>query len=130
MNLDAAETPLEAEETDWLEPHRLRLAARQERVKHRCVHVHLAASWLTSPLHIDVNELLQVSCNGGDWQGTADFYIDGDGRSCWKLTFHYTADTSLMKTTEYKQIEATGTYLNLESHTSNQWNAMHILKDA
>ena len=130
MNLDAAETPLEAEEADWLEPARLRLAVRRGRVKHRFVHVRLAASWLSSPLHIDVNELLHVSCDGGDWHGTAGFYIDDDGRSCWKLTFHYNADTSLMKTTEYKQIEATGTYLNLESHTSNQWNAMLILKDA
>ena len=129
-NLDAAETPLEAEEADWLAPARLRLALRQEQVKHSFVHVRLAANWLSSPLHLDVNELLQVSVNGGDWHGTADFYNDGEGRGCWKLTFHYKADTSLMKTTVYHQIRDTSAYLSVESTTSNQWNSMLVLKNA
>ena len=127
-NLDAAEPPLEGEEADWLKRQRLLLAARRARVKHSFVHLRLAASWLTSPLHIDVNELLQVSCNGGNWHGSADFYIDDDNRSCWRLKFHWDADIRLMKTTEYKQIENTGTYLSIESGTSNQWNSMLVVK--
>ena len=132
MNLDAAETPLEAEEADWLAAAMLRLDVQRERVKHSFVHVRLAADWLSHPWHLnlDVNELLQVSVDGGDWHGTADFYNDGDGRGCWKLSFHYNADTSLLKTTVYKQIQDTGTYLSIESKKSNQWNSMLILKDA
>ena len=130
MNLDAAETPLEAEDADWLAAARLRLAVQRERVKHRFVHVRLAANWLSHPLNIDINELLQVSVDGGDWHGTADFYNDGDGRGCWKLSFHYKADTSLLKTTVYQQIQDTGTHLSIESKTSNQWNSMLILKNA
>ena len=122
MNQDAAETPLEAEEADWLEAARLRLLLQRERVKHRFVHVRLVASWLSYPLNIDVNELLQVSVDGGDWHGAADFYNDGDGRGRWKLSFHYKADTSLLKTTVYQRIEETGTCLSIESETSNQWN--------
>ena len=129
-NLDAAETPLEAEEVDWLAPARLRLALRQEQVKHSFVHVRLAANWLSPPLHLDVNELLQVSVDGGDWHGAADFYNDGEGRGCWKLSFHYKADTSLLKTTVYQRIQEIGTYLSIESETSNQWNSMLIVRDA
>ena len=130
MNLDAAETPLEAEEADWLEAARLRLVVGRERVKHRFVHVRLAASWLSYPLNIDVNELLQVSVDGGDWHGTADFYKDGEGRGCWTLSFHYKANTTLMKTTVYQQIPGTSTYLAIESATSNQWNSMLVMKNA
>ena len=130
MNLDAMETPLEAEDADWLAAARLRLAVQRERVKHCFVHVRLAADWLSHPLDLNVNELLQVRVDGGDLHGTADFYNDGDGRGCWKLSFHYTADTSLLKTTVYQQIQDTGTYLSIESKTSNQWNSMLILKDA
>ena len=129
-NLDAAETPLEAEEADWLAPARLRLALRQEQVKHSFVHVRLAGNWLSSPLHLDVNELLQVSVDGGDWHGTADFYNDGEGRGCWTLSFHYKANTTLMKTTVYRQIPGTSTYLAIESATSNQWNSMLVMKNA
>ena len=130
MNQDAAETPLEAEEADWLEAARLRLLLQRERLKHRFVHVRLAASWLSYRLNIDVNELLQVSVDGGDWHGAADFYNDDDGRGCWKLSFHYKADTSLLKTTVYQRIQETGTYLSIESETSNHWNSMLIVRDA
>ena len=140
MHLDAAETPLVAEaetplvaeEPDWLGAAIDRHAELRERVKHSFVHVRLAADWLPDPWHLnlDVNEFLQVSVDGGDWHGTADFYNDVDGRGCWKLSFHYNADTSLLKTTVYKQIQGTGAYLSIESKTSNQWNCMLISKDA
>ena len=132
MNLDAAETPLEAEEADWLAAAMLRLSVQRERVKHSFVHVRLAADWLSHPWHLDldINEFLQISVNGGNWHGTADYYNDVDGRGCWKLTFHYSANTSLMKTTVYKQVQSTCTYLSIESKTSNQWNCMLISKDA
>ena len=128
--LDAAETPLEAEDADWLEAACLRLLLQGERVKHRFVHVRLAASWLSYRLNIDVNELLQVSVDGGDWHGIGDFYNDDDGRGCWKLCFHYAADTSLMKTAVYQRIQEHDTYLSIESKTSNQWNSMLIVRDA
>ena len=132
MDLDAAETPLEAEEADWLAAAMERCSVQRERVKHSFVHVRLAADWLSHPWHLDldINEFLQISVNGGNWHGTADYYNDVDGRGCWKLTFHYSANTSLMKTTVYKQIQSTGTYLSIESKTSNQWNCMLISKDA
>ena len=129
-HLDAAETPLETEAVDWLAAAERKLLAKGVRLKHRFVHYRLAAAWLSHPLQIDVNEFLQVSVDGGDWHGAADFYNDGDGRGCWKLSFHYNADTSLLKTTVYQQIQDTGTYLSIESKTSNQWNSMLILKDA
>ena len=132
MDLDTAETPLEAEEDDWLAAAMSRCRVQRERVKHSFVHVRLAADWLPDPwrLNLDVNEFLQVRVDGGDWHGAADFYNDVDGRGCWKLSFHYKADTSLLKTTVYKQIQDTGTYLSIESKKSNQWNCMLILKDA
>ena len=130
MHLDAAETPVEAEEPDWRAAAILRLAVQRERVKHSFVHVRLAADWLSHPLNLDVNALLQVSVDGGDWHGTADFYNDVDGRGCWKLTFHHSANTSLMKTTVYRQVHRTCTYLSIESERSNQWNCMLISKDA
>jgi len=109
-----------------------RCRVQRETVKHSFVHVRLAASWLSHPWHLDldINEFLQISVNGGNWHGTADYYNDVDGRGCWKLTFHYSANTSLMKTTVYKQIQSTCTYLSIESETSNQWNCMLISKDA
>ena len=128
--LDAAETPLEADAAEWLEHARLRLALKQDQVKHNVVHMRLAADWLSYPLHLDVNELLHVSVNGGEWHGTADCFTDGEGRGCWNLTFHYKVDTSLMKTTVYHQIRDTSTYLSVESTASNQWDSMLALKNA
>ena len=132
MDLDTAETPLEAEEDDWLAAAMLRCSVQRERVKHSFVHVRLAADWLSHPWHLDldINDFLQISVNRGNWHGTADYYNDVDGRGCWKLTFHHSANTSLMKTTVYKQIQSTCTYLSIESKTSNQWNCMLISKDA
>ena len=116
MGLDATENPLEA--TD------------HPQVKHNFVLLRLAAAWLDVPLHIDVNTSLQVSVNGSTWHGSAGYFIDGEGRGCWNLTFHYKADTSLMKTTLYRQIRGTSTYLCVESTESNQFNCMLVLKNA
>lgn len=128
-HLDAAEPPLETEAVDWLAAAERKLLAKGVRVKHRFVHYRLAAAWLSHPLQIDVNEFLQVSVDGGDWHGSADFLKDGWGMEYWKLTFHYAADASLMKTTVYKRIPNTGTYLNIQSESTNQWNSMLIAKD-
>ena len=131
MDMDTAETPLEAEEEDWLGAALSRCRVQRETVKHSFVHVRLAASWLSQQWHLDldISECLQISVNGGTWHGTADYYTI-DGRGCWKLTFHHSANTSLMKTTVYRQVHRTCTYLSIESERSNQWNCMLISKDA
>ena len=136
MELVAAEHPLEAglAATEHpLEATRCRLAADwldNPQVKHSFVFMRLAADWLGSPLDIDVSTTLQVSVNGSNWHGNASYYIDGEGRGCWNLTFHYKADTSNMKTTLYRQVPDTCTYLCVQSTTSNQWNSMLVLKNA
>ena len=132
MDMDTAETPLEAEEDDWLAAAMFRCSVQRERVKHSFVHVRLAADWLSQPWHLDldINEFLQISVNNGNWHGHADYHKHVDGRGCWQLTFHYNANTSLMKTTVYRQVQSTCTYLSIESETSNQWNCMLISNDA
>ena len=127
--LDAAETPLEGEAVDWLAAAQRKLIAEGVRVKHRFVHYRLAADWLSHPLQLDVNMFLQISVNGGDWHGNADFVRDEWGREAWKMTFHYLANTSLMRTTTYRRVQNTGTYLHVQSETTNQWNSMLIVKD-
>ena len=113
MDLDAAESPL------------------QGQVKYSFVHMRLAADWLEYyRLEIDVNFSLQISVNGGDWHGSAAYFIDGEGRDCWNLAFNWKADTSKMKTTLYRQIRDTCTYLSIESNSSDQYNCMLILKNA
>ena len=127
--LDAAETPLEGEAVDWLAAAQRKLIAEGVRVKHRFVHYRLAADWLSHPLQLDVNMFLQISVNGGDWHGNADFVRDEWGREAWTMTFHYSANTSLMMTTTYRRVQNTGTYLHVQSETTNQWNFMLIVKD-
>ena len=130
MDLDAAESPLEAVAADWLDAARCQLALDVGQVKHSFVHMRLAADWLEYPLDIDVNCHLQVSVNGGDWHGSAGYFIDGEGRGCWNSTFHCKADTSKLKTTLYRQIRDTSTYLSIESTVSNQYNCKLVLKNA
>ena len=74
--LDAAETPLEGEAVCWVAAAQRKLIAEGVRVKHRFVHYRLAADWLSHPLQLDVNMFLQISVNGGDWHGNADFVRD------------------------------------------------------
>ena len=130
--MDEAESPLLGHEApDWLESARqqLQLDDMQE-VKHRFVHMRLAADWLAAyPLDIDVNKALQISCGNGNWHGNAAYYTDDpSGLGIWSLTFHHRADTSKMRTTRYRQVRGTGTYLSVESTSSNQFNSMLIVK--
>ena len=115
MDLDAAESPL--------------AAAEHPQVKHSFVHMRLAADWLAYPLDIDVNKSLQASVNGGEWHGSAAYFTDEGGHGIWNLTFRCKADTSVMKTTRYRQIQGTSTYLCQESTSSNQFNCMLVVKN-
>ena len=127
--LDAAETPLEGEAVCWVAAAQRKLIAEGVRVKHRFVHYRLAADWLSHPLQLDVNRLLQISVDGGSWHGNADFVRDEWGREAWTMTFHYSANTSSMMTTTYRRVQNTGTYLCVQSQTTNQSNFMLIEKD-
>ena len=125
--MDEAESPLFGHEApDWLE------AARQNllKVKHSFVHMRLAADWLNAyPMDLDVNHALQISVANGNWHGQAAYYTDVEsGLGTWCLTFHHRADTSKMKTVRYRQVRGTGTYLSVESTSSNQYNSMLIVK--
>ena len=124
---DAAEFPLEEGAAQWFEraPQQL---PQDQRVKHRFLHVRLAAAWLTHYLHIDVNVGLQVSVNGGAWHGHAAFYVDGEGCNCWRLTFNWQSYEDHMKTAVYTQIGNTDTFLHIGIHLSNQFNSMIIVK--
>ena len=130
MDFDEAESPLEGESPDWSELARQRALLDMQEVKHRFIHMRLAAAWLDAyPLDIDVNKGLQISCDNGDWHGGARYYTDEEGRGIWTLTFHCKADVSRMKTTRYRQVRGTSTYLCVESTTSNQYNCMLVAKN-
>ena len=130
MDFDEAESPLEGEYPDWLEPARQRALLDLQEVKHQFVHMRLAASWLDAwPMNIDVNKGLQISCENGDWHGRALYHKDDEGLGSWTLTFHYEANVSLMKTNRYRQVLGTSTYLCVDSRSSNQFNCMLVAKN-
>ena len=115
MDLDAAEPPL-----------------HQGLAQYSFVHMRLAADWLEYyRLEIDVNFSHQLSVNKGTWHGSADYFFDSEGRDCWNLTFHPTADTSKrMETATFRQVLDTYTFLSIESTRTNRFNSMLILKNA
>ena len=139
--MDEAESPLFGHEApDWLATAREAqfraqfLGEQLERdlltVKHSFVHMRLAADWLEAyPMDIDVNRRLQISAANGDWHGQAAYFTDPEsGLGTWSLTFHHGADTSKMTTRRYRQVRGTGTYLSVESTSSNQYTSMLIVK--
>ena len=133
MEFDEAELPLEYVFPGWLEASRQRALLDLQEVKHEFVHMRLAADWLDAwPRKIDVNKGLQVSCENGDWHGSALYHVEGEGDEglgIWTLTFHYQGNVSLMKTIRYRQILGTSTYLCVASRISNQSNCMLIAKN-
>ena len=128
--MDEAESPRFGEAPDWRDAARQQLQRDRQEVKHSFVHMRLAADWLNAyPVDIDVNNALQISAANGNWHGQAAYYTDVEsGLGTWCLTFHHRADTSKMKTVRYRQVRGTGTYLSVESTSSNQYNSMLIVK--
>ena len=123
---DAAEFPLDEGAALWFEHAPGNLPPNQ-RVKHRFLHMRLAADWLRHPLHLDVSYCLMVSVNDGEWHGSAAFYVDRFGRNCWLLTFNWQTYEGV-KTVLYTQLDETETFLHIGSPVSNQFNSMIIEK--
>ena len=130
MEFDEAELPLGGEYPDWLAAARQQALLDLQVVKHRFVHMRLAADWLDAyPMYIDVNKGLQISCDTSDWHGSALYHEENEGLGIWTLTFHYKGDVSRMKTQRFRQVVGTGTYLCVQDRSSNQFNSMLIARN-
>ena len=63
-------------------------------VKHSFVRLSLDPDWIDRRMSIDVNELLMVAVDGGNWHCKAAYthnVVNGDG-GLWTLSFNHRAD--------------------------------------
>ena len=84
-------------------------------IKHQFVQMRLATPWVLKPATIAVNQLLQVSFDGGDWHGSAEYLYDEAGGGRWIMKYHYKAVLAQMKTVVFSSITGTDCFLNVQN---------------
>ena len=95
-------------------------------VKHQFIHLCLHPKWIEKPMHIDVDNLLMVSVDVGNWHGGALYrYTDEEGGK-WTLTFNYKGDVDRCKESTFTEVNHTNTYLGLNENPG--YNALLIAK--
>ena len=98
-------------------------------VKHSFVRLSLDPDWIDRRMSIDVNELLMVSFDGGNWHGKAVHthnVVNGEG-GLWTLSFNHRADLARLKDEIFKQVRNTNNYLAADGN-NYRYNAILIPK--
>jgi hypothetical protein len=108
-----------------LAEHALILEAANE-TKHDFVHIFCDPRYISSRTTISVNRLLQISYGNTDWHGSA-IYTSDELAGQWAMTFNYAGDTEKMKTTVFKQILGTSSFMHINSNKA--YNSILIPKD-
>ena len=79
------------------------------------------AAYTHEPPVIDVNFDLNISINGSDWHGYADYtVVNGEGQ--WELTYHWNGNVKKCRTVVYKQVPNTTSFLDSNQHGSSTSN--------
>ena len=93
----------------------LKLFKDAQIIKHSFVCIYTGRDWLDKPLHIDINNALMISIDGGNWHGAAVYTKHDDGKDPsygqWELTFHHAADLQKVKKSIFKQIARTHAFM-------------------
>ena len=93
-------------------------------IKHCFVMMYLHPDWLHHPSSIAVNELNQISFNGGHWHGEAAFACDGFWGGRWLMSFYTDNYYGPMLRNLFVQVRGTTCYLNIEPPHNSRYNAI------
>ena len=93
-------------------------------IKHLFVMMYLHPDWIHHQSSIAVNELNQISYNGGAWHGEATFESDRFWGGRWVLNFYTDDWYAPMVLHLFVQVRGTTCYLNIESPSNCRYNAI------